>query len=64
MVYHLSEPSLSKYVITKIYPNDLYAHEMNRMKDETGNIMMLNLENAENVSFGFVNHDQSASKYD
>ena len=48
----------------KIYPNYSYAHDMNRMKDETGNIMMLNLENAENVCFGFVNHDQSASKYD
>ena len=39
-------------------------YSLKTMKDETGNIMMLNLENAENVSFGFVNHDQSASKYD
>ena len=38
----------------KIYPNYLYAYDMNRMKDETGNIMMLNLENAENVCFGFT----------
>ena len=38
----------------KIYPNYLYAYDMNRMRDETGNIMMLNLENAENVCFGFT----------